>query len=225
MVDRARRRREVGGRPPPPMMKLERAEEKRATSRNPRATAVQTMPEIEAARPQPPSSLIRVHSVSRPPFHERRLPLSSAAAPADAGTALRPHWSTHGRGWRRPTARGRANGRRRWTSRKKKWGEIRQHEIVFASDIQGRTGSAHTLDTHIEGATGTPRKIRGGRSPGRGWGPLATPVGLGHAELGRGPCRRGAFSAPRVQKADGRTDAGGRTADGRTDRVVVVFPL
>ena len=132
MVDRARRRREVGGRPPPPMMKLERAEEKRATSRNPRATAVQTMPEIETARPQPPSSLIRVHSVSRPPFHERRLPLSSAAAPADAGTALRPHWSTHGRGWRRPTARGRANGRRRWTSRKKKWGEIRQHEIVFA---------------------------------------------------------------------------------------------
>ena len=66
MVDRARRRREVGGRPPPPMMKLERAEEKRATSRNPRATAVQTMPEIEAA-PSPllPSSEF-IQSVALP---------------------------------------------------------------------------------------------------------------------------------------------------------------
>ena len=190
------------------------------------------MPEIEGGR----SSFLHPScSFGRPPFHERRLPSLSPSplsppppppTPTPLSAPIGRLMAAGGDGQRpvgvRTAAAKKEDGR---TSRKKKWGEIRQHEIVFASDIQGRTGSAHTLDTHIEGATGTPRKIRGGRSPGRGWGPLATPVGLGHAELGRGPCRRGAFSAPRVQKADGRTDAGGRTADGRTDRVVVVFPL
>ena len=98
---------------PPPMMKLERAEEREQQAETGGGGEGRSKQCLKSRQQLPSSEFIR--SPSLPPFHERRrLPLSPsllAAAPADAGTALRPHWSTHGRGWRRPTARGRANGR------------------------------------------------------------------------------------------------------------------
>ena len=116
---------------PSPMMKLEVAEERRgATSRNGRRSK-------QCLKSRHPSSFAL-------PFMSDALSLSLSpllAAPAATGTALRPHWSTHGRGWRRPTARGPANGRRRRRERdgpregrRSEWGKLGSSKIVFASD-------------------------------------------------------------------------------------------